>query len=249
MFVGQLYRRSFDDRESPNGKFKAKLDYNVFIVQRENGKQLWTGTGSGEKYSVRGMKLRCDGELQMLNDSRQAIWSSGTAGKGNTESVIKIQDDGELVLVTDGKIVWRAGSALKIDTNAPKRDRLRVGERLEWDQSLNSPNGRFRFTLQDDGNCVLYDGSKAIWATNTTAGARGTALVVQFDDNVVLERNGWSTNTRRCLKGGNASLILLDSGALTLVSQGEVIWSNQPQLVNASLPAVSARRLTAMGLY
>ena len=64
-------------------------------------------------------------------------------------------------------------------------------------QSIRDRNCRFRLKMQSDGNLVLYDQSRPLWASNTV-GRIGYA-VMQSDGNFVMYNwNGqpfWSTNT------------------------------------------------------
>jgi hypothetical protein len=90
-----------------------------------------------------------------------AQWSSTNVWNGlpDGNAVLTLQDDGNLAVTYNGKTIWNSGTeqadALPaIDLSKP-RDRLRAGEMLEVDQSLTSSNGRFRFTLHDNGKAVL----------------------------------------------------------------------------------------------
>ncbi|RKT53669.1 ricin-type beta-trefoil lectin domain protein [Saccharothrix australiensis] len=66
-------------------------------------------------------------------------------------------------------------------------DRLVRGERLSAGQSKWSPDGRFRLTMQPDGNLVLYaqaDGA-ALWSS-VTWGSGATHAILQPDGNLVV---------------------------------------------------------------
>lgn len=93
---------------------------------------------------------------------------------------------------------------------------LSKGQTLISGSSLNSPNGRYRVTMQTDGNLVLYDGSKLIWTTMLKA--RGARVTLQQDGNLVIQQyvlgmgdlTFWDTATAN--KGNQ--LVLQDSGDL-----------------------------------
>ena len=54
-----------------------------------------------------------------------------------------------------------------------------------------------RLVMQGDGNLVEYQGSKALWASNT-AGDNGATVTMQGDGNLVIYLNGtpkWASNT------------------------------------------------------
>jgi chromosome segregation ATPase len=73
-----------------------------------------------------------------------------------------------------------------------------LGSKLITGGELASPNGRFHFFVQHDGNLVLYDQAQAIWSSKTN-GKDAKELVFQTDGNIVLYgANGtphWHTAT------------------------------------------------------
>jgi hypothetical protein len=85
-------------------------------------------------------------------------------------------------------------------------DRLQVGQQLNINDRLVSPNGIYTLLMQTDGNLVLYqdaiDVSTAYWATNTwalPANERPTSALIQVDAHFVLyDANGvarWASGT------------------------------------------------------
>jgi nucleoid-associated protein YgaU len=107
-------------------------------------------------------------------------------------------------------------------------DKLDGGGELRRGQSLRSANGRFELKMQPDGNVVLYDEAKPIWATNTQRdGAEHMAM--QDDGNFVVyaeRRPVWSSKTP-----GNqgASLRLQDDGNLVVYAQSspdDALWAS-----------------------
>ena len=64
-------------------------------------------------------------------------------------------------------------------------DTMSGGSELARGQSLTSPNGRFELKMQQDGNVVLYDTTKPIWATNTQHDG-AERLAMQDDGNFVV---------------------------------------------------------------
>ena len=101
------------------------------------------------------------------------------------------------------------------------RDTLGSGQTLYEGETLKSPNGQYKLILQNDGNLVLYDGSKAIWSTGTQR-KQGRKLVMQSDGNLVLygiRGPVWATNT-----SGNqgAYLKIQNDGNLVIY---RAVWS------------------------
>jgi surface antigen len=93
---------------------------------------------------------------------------------------------------------------------------MRPNEALYASQSVWSPNGAYRLTMQTDGNLVSYGPGGAIWASRTT-GHSGAWAIMQSDGNlVVYSADGqplWSTGS-----GGNpgAQLAIQSDGNVVL---------------------------------
>ena len=133
---------------------------------------------------------------------------------------------------------------------------LGAGASLRTGESLVSPSGNARFTIQPDGNAVVYqiqaDGTeKCLFATHTHAGnpaalGQGKAFVIQEDDNAVLyDGSGkpvWATNTVE--KGaGRVTLALGDNGVLVLVDEADpptAVWNSGPRGIKAAFESLSA---------
>jgi len=92
--------------------------------------------------------MQKDGNLVLYNSdhfvSPNAIWSSGTNGKGHGPHHLRMQEDGNLVVYdSHNKPTWSSDTYQK------------------------GPYGH-TLIMQDDGNLVIYDGDKKpAWASNT----------------------------------------------------------------------------------
>lgn len=108
-------------------------------------------------------------------------------------------------------------------------DRLARGKRLTHDQALYSPNGRYKVTLQTDGNLVVRNiigTHRVIWANGTDK--KGVAYVeMQTDGNLVqytkARKAVWSTKTN----GKKGSYLRMqDDGNLVLYNtSNKAIWA------------------------
>ncbi len=150
------------------------------------GQTLLSGDGHFE------LSMQSDGNLVLYvrNDGAlgRALWSSHTSGDKGDHAVL--QDDGDMALVSSGgQVLWST------DTSGV---------------------GCANLVLQDDGNLVLYDHTKAVWASGTvdsklvsrdklTAGQRIFSpneqyeLQMSSDGDLVLDGPGanelWSSGT------------------------------------------------------
>lgn len=90
--------------------------------------------------------------------------------------------------------------------------------------SMWSPDHRFEFIFQTDGNVVLYGPNGAMWASNT-GGQTATGLVMQSDGNLV-EYNGgtaiWSTQTTG--SGSTTYLTVQNDGNAVLYNSSGPVW-------------------------
>jgi Fibronectin type III domain len=109
----------------------------------------------------------------------------------------------------------------------PPSDRMSHEESLlaAASQYLQSPDGRFRFVMQADGNVVLYGPSGALWSTNTI-GKKARELRMQNDGNLVLyDQNSqgiWSSETGRHY---NAFVVVQNDGNVVIYEGGTALWS------------------------
>jgi hypothetical protein len=86
-------------------------------------------------------------------------------------------------------------------------------------QSINSCDNRFTLSMQYDGNLVLYQGSQALWASNTF-NSQGYAGVMQSDGNFVLydvnqralfASNTWGRPGSRLALQNDGNLVVYDT--------------------------------------
>ncbi len=104
---------------------------------------------------------------------------------------------------------------------------LQSGAMLLQGQSINSDDGRFLLTLQEDGNVVLYDTSNwgVVWQTNTPR-TQGAIFMLGPDGNLALYDPQfhplWATNTAG---HPNAQLSVQSDSNLVLYDGNTPIWT------------------------
>lgn len=104
---------------------------------------------------------------------------------------------------------------------------LGAGAVLRAGETLPSPGGRARLTMQADGNLVLYGPAGWVWQSRTSGA--GAYLMMQSDGNlVVYGRNGrplwWSSSF-----GARAQLVVQDDANLVVYSgtRAPLWWSRR----------------------
>ena len=108
-------------------------------------------------------------------------------------------------------------------------DKVRSHRTIPENSFLESKDGRFKMVVQGDGNLVIYQQDKSIWASNTAGeGSPEFELAIQNDGNVVLYgRNGsiWATNTNSA-GSGPYTLVMQNDGNLVLYDRKASIWQS-----------------------
>jgi hypothetical protein len=103
--------------------------------------------------------------------------------------------------------------------------RLGSGQVLGVNDAVTSCDGRFSLVMQGDGNLVLYQGGRALWAT-WTQGRGGAFAAMQGDGNFVLYTNNSKAlfNTRTSNRPG-ALLAVQDDGNVVVYQGGMARWA------------------------
>ena len=101
---------------------------------------------------------------------------------------------------------------------------LTQGESLNPGQLIRSPDGRFTFTYQLDGNVVLYQTGNAIWASGSVGYGAGGQLLMQPDGNLVLYGQGGIWHTFTYGSPGAKLKVQNDGNAVIYNASGQWIW-------------------------
>jgi hypothetical protein len=163
----------------------------------------WLGTDNNRAALLKDGTLH-PGETGTFNFTMTAPESTGTF------------DEWFGVVIEDKRWVATDTADYKIQVNARPASVLTSGEQLSRGQSILSGDGRYEFTLQTDGNLVLYSPVRFTWSS-WTAGKGGTTLVMQSDGNLVLysatNRPIWHSHTAG---NGPSRLIMQSDGNLVI---------------------------------
>ena len=117
-------------------------------------------------------------------------------------------------------------------------DQLLSDESLGPDQGLSSPNGRYTFVYQGDGNLVLYRNyqdreRRALWASNTN-GRPVQVCIMQGDGNLVIygpnNEYVWDTATNG---HPGSRLVVQDDGNVGIITPAGIpIWATNTNTVS-----------------
>ncbi|KAK1265031.1 hypothetical protein QJS04_geneDACA021315 [Acorus gramineus] len=116
-----------------------------------------------------------------------------------------------------------------VGQNCEAATMLYSGDSLHAGQSLT--NGYYQFIMQNDCNLVLYDGGRAIWASNTNGRGSSCVLRMQYDGNLVIyasgERAVWASNTN--IGNGNYVCVLQNDRNVVIYAGRRAIWATRTQ--------------------
>ena len=161
--------------------------------------------------------MQADGNLVLYGEGRP-LWSSRTFKSPGTR--LELRNDGNMVVVAPGFWpTWMSHSHSAW---------MLAGKRLvgAYNQFLTSPNGLNTLVMRADGNLVLNNGGRALWATRTMGANRvllmrtnGSATVYQ--DSKVL----WYTPTGG--HPGSALVVNNDGKVIILGRDWRILWSSK----------------------
>lgn len=191
-----------------NGLYQLlfQTDGNLVLYDLSSGRAIWQSqtNGTGANLAV----MQADGNFVLYNGGTP-VWLSNTPG--NTDASLVLDNSGVLkVISSNDEIHWSSQTAVPL---------------LTLGGSVTSLDGRYQFTLQTDGNLVLWDHQSGhpVWQSQTQ-GTGATFALMQTDGNFVLYRGStpvWLSNT----SGNSGALMILDHHGLRVVSKfGEVLW-------------------------
>jgi LysM repeat protein len=114
---------------------------------------------------------------------------------------------------------------------------LNAGQSLSVGQELKSDNGKYTLTLQQDGNLVLSEGGKAVWAAGTD-GSGAVRANVQEDGNFVLYKDDnspvWASKTSG---SSGVRLTVQDDRNVVLYAGDKPVWASGSVAPKAAAPA------------
>lgn len=147
---------------SDNGQYFAQMQTDGnFVVYTLSGTALWsTNTvGQGADWAV----MQSDGNFVLYNQATgKAIWSSNTTYQ--RPGFAAITDYGQWIVFSNVPL-WASNTS--DHSNPPPGDAVFFGQGVALKQNTYYTAGQYKLIYQNDGNVVIYNPTKAIWATNT----------------------------------------------------------------------------------
>lgn len=224
---------------SPNGRFRVTMQPTGSLVIAQGADYsdvIWSsGTDGSGGYKL---EAQGDGNMRIINRNGDGVWGTGSTGYG--ASRLMLLDNGNMIVQSpQGYLLWESRSdrclpaslTAGVETSPSGSRASRVPPKLCQTEYVDSPSGRFRFTLGADGRAAIYDGidhAKLIWQSNNGANPSGYRLYVQDNGDVrILNRNMdgiWGTGSTGW---GASRLLMQDDGDLAVYappSDNRLLW-------------------------
>jgi len=213
--VGRYVATRIPSQMCAGGDVKAPTGTRHLHLQADNNLVIYFNAGqsdakwaSSTQYSsANTLATQPDGNVQLLRNDGSVVWSTGTSGNpgafaamAQTGSMIVVSANGRNVVWSTNTDVFDAADVNDGTAASPDQTRSTIAPMvMERNESVVSPNGKCRFSVQNDSNLVLYYLGSPIWASGTQY-SDGYRLVTGSDGNVQFVR-------------GNGSLVFTTSTA------------------------------------
>jgi len=204
-------------------------DDNLNLYFSDN-KVYWTSSTQYRGSST--LATQPNGDVQLLANNGQVIWSTGTGGNpgafaamAQTGSMIVVSADGRNILWSTNTDWWDYAN---VEDGTAKDSENVAGTvvpiNVERNESVVSPNGMCKFTVQMDTNMHIFAGTNHVW-TSSTQYKGGYRLTTRPDGNVVFAAaNGvvtWETGTAG---HPGARMRILDNCDLAVYQGQTMVW-------------------------
>lgn len=240
-------------RTSCNGcfQFTIQVDGNLVVYKNSAPKQVvWSPNIYGK--GVVKICMQDDGNLVAYTSSMAPIWSSGWyMSNVKTGAYARIQDDGQFVVIFGSAVKYTTSITSScpagiITTLAPVtttlapvttttlarvtspscNDAFKAPQCLNAGEIRTSCNGCFQFTIQVDGNLVVYKNSvpkQVLWSPNIY-GNGVVKVCMQIDGNLVAYTSSmvpiWASNTQSATSQADAIARIQDDGQFVVSYNG-----------------------------
>jgi outer membrane protein assembly factor BamB len=226
------------------GSWSATPGPSTLSASGSNGKITlsWTAPTGADSTSYEVLRGTSPGDesLTPLGTTSATSYTDSAVAAGTDYSYVVVAANGA------GAGPW--SNQVTVATSSNLGPQLPSGSSLAKGQSLVSPNGTYRLTMQSDGNLVEYGGAGPLWASGTTPS--GGYAVMQTDGNLVVYTSAgtplWASNT-----AGNpgAYLQLTNGGQLQLLSTGGTLLWEPGVLVSGTRLNAGQSVVSGNGVY
>ena len=208
----------------PDGQSTLNLQSDGNLVLYNDFSPAWASMSFSNSPNV--LVMQTDGNLVEYNTNWQPIWDSGT--ENNPGAYLALQNDGNLVIYSSsGSPLWASMSTVNPTLQNRLDDKLSSNQVLFKGQFIQNAARTSKLVLQSDGNLVLYNNNKAVWAS-WTVGSNAKYLAMQSDGNLVLYDNNNKAVWASWTNGQGFSTVYDQSdGNLVIYNSNGPTWDSQ----------------------
>ncbi|CAN0902038.1 G-type lectin S-receptor-like serine/threonine-protein kinase LECRK2 [Linum grandiflorum] len=162
---------------------------------------VWSANRNNLVPSGSTVKLTKDGSLILADPSGKQVWNANAIG-GSGVSYGELLNTGNLILADRNSVALWGSFDQPVDTMLPSQTLKKGVELVSKYSATNYSTGRFKLTMQNDGNLVFYTvfypqlrSNFAYWATGTVATAGNAVVFNRTGSLLLIATNGTILNT------------------------------------------------------
>jgi len=225
---------------SPSGEYKLSFQSDGNLVIYANGKAIWA---TMTVQSAQSLWFQADGNFVLYGANSQPLVNTMSYQKGG--QTLALQDDGNLVIYNNNRQpIWAlwgvvGSQAMFKNLSVPKSasdpnttqtppcktsNKVCAGYSFQKGDQLISPNGNHKLVFEASGDWLLYNGSTAIYSSNTAG--KNPAIVFQGDGNLVLYGANNQVLAATMSQNKQADILVLqDDGNLVIYAGSAPVWA------------------------
>lgn len=207
---------------SPDGKYRLRYQSDGNLVLYAPTGAIWATNTAGTAAHVAAMQG--DGNLVVYDTSLRAWWGSYPYVAGSHAYVQN--SGRLSVNAPNGAEIWTANGAIKGSGAAKPISMASGTDIYFGQPNVASPNGQFWLQYQSDGNLVLYTHGTALWGSPTIGSSAGRYSMQGDGNFVIYDAGGapvWNSNTGG---NPGAYLSVSDTGHAAIYNgAGQELWS------------------------
>jgi hypothetical protein len=201
-----------DSLTSPDGRSVFSLSPFGVLALYKDTQTVWTAPST----DIYKLILQEDGNLVAYTQAGVAVWVQN----GTSTSKLSLSNT-SLRFLNGNTAIWSFSIS---PSTSDTIDHLGINSLFYRGQSLWSPNGKYRLTLQDDGNLVQYGPTGATWATNIPR----AFYVAQQDDGNLVAYDAYGTAIWASHKSGvDVRTFVQDDGNIVSYGNAGAVWASR----------------------
>lgn len=223
---------------SPNGRFRMTMRPDgILSVDMSTGtpgvydERIWSVNGGEGTYKL---QVEGNGNVRLVDRGNGTRWETQTWDNGGAR--LMLNDVGALVVMrTNNTLRWEnyadrcpaRGISAGIETSPQGMPATRKPFILCQNEYVDSPNGRFRLTLNAQGNLQVLDGVEhdiVLWSSNTNDPGLFRFYSWGDGNHWMMNRSGQNAWQTRTWDNSGARMLVQDDGNVVIYNGTRLLW-------------------------